>query len=44
MVAAARMPCPITSPTISATRPPDSGTTSNQSPPTSLITLLGWYR
>ncbi len=41
IVAAARIPWPITSPTTSATRPQDSGTTSNQSPPTSLTTLLG---
>ncbi len=41
MVAAALMPCPMTSPTTRATRPEESGTTSNQSPPTSLTTLLG---
>ena len=44
MVAAARRPWPITSPTTSATRPPASGTTSNQSPPTSAPLLPGTYR
>ncbi|CAM5542598.1 hypothetical protein SGLAM104S_08809 [Streptomyces glaucescens] len=34
MVAAACSPCPTTSPTTRATRAPDSGSTSNQSPPT----------
>ncbi len=42
IVAAACTPCPTTSPTISATRAPASGITSNQSPPTPA--LAGRYR
>ncbi len=44
IVAAARRPCPITSPTTSAVRSPGSGMTSNQSPPTSVPLLPGTYR
>ena len=41
MVTAARTPCPATSPTTSATRPPGSAMDSYQSPPTSIILLPG---
>jgi len=41
---AACVPWPITSPITSATRPPDSAITSNQSPPTTATSLPGRYR
>ena len=41
MVTAARTPCPATSPTTSATRPPGSAMDSYQSPPTSMSLLPG---
>lgn len=41
IVAAAPIPLPMTSPTTSAVRPPSSGMTSNQSPPTSLVAPAG---
>ena len=44
MVTAARTPCPATSPTTSATRPPGSAIDSYQSPPISISLLPGRYR
>ncbi len=41
IVTAARTPCPATSPTTSATRPPGSAIDSYQSPPTSMSLLPG---
>lgn len=41
MVAAAWSPCPTTSPTTRPTRVPDSGITSNQSPPTPVTSSAG---
>lgn len=43
MVAAAPMPCPTTSPMTRPTRAPDSGITSNQSPPTPSFASAGRY-
>jgi hypothetical protein len=44
MVADAWMSCPTTSPITKATRAPDSGMTSNQSPPTPAWPVAGRYR